>query len=156
MPYRVYLAARYGRRDELNGYRQRLHGDGFEVTSHWLTADPPAPIAELTEAHWRDLAETDVDDIRRADALVAFAEEAEGGGGGRHVELGARSRSTSSSSWWGDRSTSFTGSRRSRSLWTGTARTRRSARRRPGRAERRPACPRGRRCYPRRSEDACL
>lgn len=78
MPYRVYLAARYGRRDELNGYRQRLHGDGFEVTSHWLTADPPSPIAELTDAH----------DIRRADALVAFAEEAEGGGGGRHVELG--------------------------------------------------------------------
>jgi hypothetical protein len=32
MPYRVYLAARYGRRDELNGYRRLLHGDGFEVT----------------------------------------------------------------------------------------------------------------------------
>jgi nucleoside 2-deoxyribosyltransferase len=45
-------------------------------------------MAELTDAHWRDLAETDIDDIRRADALVAFAEEAAGGGGGRHVELG--------------------------------------------------------------------
>lgn len=88
MTYRVYLAARYGRRDELNGYRERLHRDGLEVTSHWLTADPPAPIAALTDAHWRDLAEADIDDICRADALIAFAEEAEGGGGGRHVELG--------------------------------------------------------------------
>ncbi len=88
MPYRVYLAARYGRRDELNAYRARLHGDGIEVTSRWLMVDPPAPRAELTDAHWRELAETDIDDIRRADALVAFAEESGGGRGGRHVELG--------------------------------------------------------------------
>jgi hypothetical protein len=47
------------------------------------------PIAELTDAHWRELAEIDIDDVRRADALVAFAEESGGGGGGRHVEPGA-------------------------------------------------------------------
>ena len=51
MPYRVYLAAKYGRLDELTGYLARLHGDGFEGTSHWLTAESPVPMAELTDAH---------------------------------------------------------------------------------------------------------
>jgi nucleoside 2-deoxyribosyltransferase len=88
MPYSVYLAARYSRRDELNRYREQLSGQGITVTSHWLTADPPVPVADLTDTHWRELAETDIDDIRRADALVAFAEDSGGGGGGRHVELG--------------------------------------------------------------------
>ena len=88
MPYRVYFAARYSRRDELNGYRDQLEALGMEVTSHWLVNDPPAPIKELTEAHWRELAETDRQDIGRADALVAFTESPPGGNGGRHVELG--------------------------------------------------------------------
>lgn len=88
MPYRVYFAARYGRRDELNRYRQQLLDAGIEVTSHWLTVDPPAAVDQLTDSHWRVLAETDTEDIRRADALVAFSEVSRGGGGGRHVELG--------------------------------------------------------------------
>jgi hypothetical protein len=88
MAYKVYFAARYSRRDELNEYRVRLEGLGIEVTSHWLTNSPPAPISELTEDHWRELAETDRRDIERSDALVAFAESPPGGNGGRHVELG--------------------------------------------------------------------
>ena len=88
MPYRVYFAARYSRREELNGYRAQLEALGMGVTSHWLVNDPPAPISQLTDAHWRDLAETDRRDIERADALVAFTESPPGGNGGRHVELG--------------------------------------------------------------------
>ncbi|MDA0256112.1 MAG: nucleoside 2-deoxyribosyltransferase [Chloroflexi bacterium] len=88
MPYRGYLAARYSRRDELNRYREQLNDTGIEVTSRWLTTDPPAPVAELTDSHWSELAQADIDDVRRADALVAFAGDSDGGGGGRHVELG--------------------------------------------------------------------
>ncbi len=88
MSYKVYFAARYSRRGELNGYRAQLEKLDFEVTSRWLVNDPPAPIDELTESHWRELAETDCRDIERSDGLVAFAESPPGGNGGRHVELG--------------------------------------------------------------------
>ncbi|MEM7016617.1 MAG: nucleoside 2-deoxyribosyltransferase [Pseudomonadota bacterium] len=88
MPYKVYFAARYSRREELNRYRIELQEAGIEVTSHWLTADPPVPVSRLTAAHWRVLAETDRQDIVRADALIAFTESPAGGNGGRHVELG--------------------------------------------------------------------
>ncbi len=88
MSYKVYFTARYSRRNELNGYRLDLEDLGIEVTSHWLVNDPPAPISQLTETQWRELAETDRQDIERADALVAFTETAPGGNGGRHVEPG--------------------------------------------------------------------
>ena len=63
MRYKVYFAARYSRRDELNGYRSQLEKLDLEVTSHWLVDNPPAPTSELTEAHWRELAETDRRDV---------------------------------------------------------------------------------------------
>lgn len=80
----VYLSARFERRDELNGYRSELEAAGVEVTSRWLTD----PTPELTDEAWRLLATKDVEDIRRADGLVLFAEPGRPGGGGRHVEFG--------------------------------------------------------------------
>ena len=84
----VYMAARFERRAELNEYRLDLKRAGIEVTSHWLTVNPPAPVHELTDDDWRTLALTDIEDIRRADAFVLFAEGARDGGGGRHTEFG--------------------------------------------------------------------
>ena len=84
----VYLAGRYERRGELNVYRAELAQAGIEVTSRWLTNDPPAPVAELTDEHWQVLAQTDFDDVHRADAFVIFGEESRDGGGGRHSEFG--------------------------------------------------------------------
>jgi hypothetical protein len=80
----VYLAARFSRRAELNEYREELEGLGVKVTSRWLTD----PTPDLTDEAWRELATKDVDDVRRADGLVLFADAAGAGGGGRHVEFG--------------------------------------------------------------------
>jgi hypothetical protein len=44
-------------------------------------------VDELTHEQWSKLALVDVDDVRRADGLIFFSEDHEGGGG-RHVELG--------------------------------------------------------------------
>ena len=33
---KVYLAARYNRRDEMRGRRKDLHAVGIQVTSRWL------------------------------------------------------------------------------------------------------------------------
>ena len=81
---RVYLSARFQRREQLNAYRLSLVQHGIEVTSRWLTQ--PAP--ELTDDSWRELAAIDREDVERADALILFAESERDGGGGRHVEFG--------------------------------------------------------------------
>lgn len=39
LPAAVYFAARYSRRDELRGYRDKLHIMGGCVTSRWLDGD---------------------------------------------------------------------------------------------------------------------
>ena len=84
----VYFAARYSRREELNGYRAELQDLGFEVTARWLSTEPRAR-SKYTDADWRYLALLDQEDVLAADTLVCFAEPAEAGGnGGRHVELG--------------------------------------------------------------------
>ena len=88
MSYKVYFSARYSRRRELADYRTALAASDVEVTSRWITDDPPVPVRELTEQHWQQLAEKDLADIARADAVVAFTEAPGGGNGGRHVELG--------------------------------------------------------------------
>lgn len=104
----VYLAARFSRRAELQGYVPLFERAGFEVTSRWITtkqhvdtlgisqeeydADPHADrVNEMSEAHQRDVAEMDLEDVARAQAFVAFTEPPAGPAGsrgGRHVEYG--------------------------------------------------------------------
>lgn len=103
----IYLAARYGRREELCGYREQLVAAGHVVTSRWLqgshqigpagqplTDDGEAAIewgtsalaAELRQAFaWEDLL-----DVASADLLLAFTQEpyATPTRGGRWVEFG--------------------------------------------------------------------
>lgn len=91
--FRIYLAARYGRREELVLYKQQIERlDGFEVCASWLDG--------THESHDHDIlqmpglanacAETDFADIDGADLFIAFAEPATATGqrGGRHVEFG--------------------------------------------------------------------
>lgn len=95
---KFYLASRFGRRDELNGYAQDLRRKGYEVTSRWLTQhqkiDIQAPGAKYSFDDRRLFAMHDYEDVLRADRLIAFTEDpadldATGGRrGGRHVELG--------------------------------------------------------------------
>lgn len=89
---RIYMAGRYGRREELKGYAARLKGLGCTVTSRWLDGgyelDDNAPDPALA-ARW---AAEDLDDLHAADWLIAFTESpgpVQGRGrGGRHFEMG--------------------------------------------------------------------
>src|SRR6266849_6726995 len=105
----IYLAGRYGRREELCGYRAELVAAGIEVTANWLDgpaqrhidgtvltpteeqlveigADTPETVAISGKCAWQD-----VDDVLNATTLVAFTEHPASlnrGRGGRHVEYG--------------------------------------------------------------------
>ena len=84
----VYFAARFSRRDELNGYRAELEALGIVVTSRWLATEPRVRF-EYSDDDWRALGLIDQEDVLAADTLVSFTEPpGAGGNGGRHVELG--------------------------------------------------------------------
>lgn len=91
---KVYLCGRYSRRDELRGVRGTLAALGHTCTSRWLNTtweggDGSGSSAAPPEYRQR-FAVTDLEDVARADVLVAFTEPPNSGGrGGRHVELGA-------------------------------------------------------------------
>jgi hypothetical protein len=107
---RIYLAARYPRREELCGYRDQLAVRGHQVTSRWLagenqlTADggvlgaqgeawfeSGAPQAARTRVLY---ARRNLADIGAAQLFLAFTEDLAAGippgaaRGGRHAELG--------------------------------------------------------------------
>jgi hypothetical protein len=108
---KIYLAARYSRRDELAKYRDELIGLGHVVTSRWLDGpnqrrlDNGLLLGEAEEAlieaglNGRDLMSpeaielagicgiADLNDVLEADVMVTFTEGG-GGRGGRHVEWG--------------------------------------------------------------------
>lgn len=89
---KVYLAARYSRRDELRSFRAVLIGGGFEVTSRWLGEGTPLDhkMSDLSEEYQRVSAEVDLEDIDAADYLILYSEDPDKGTprGGRHVEFG--------------------------------------------------------------------
>ena len=82
----VYLTARFARKDEMTTYAADLNRLGHQVTSRWLGVefDPNTP---LSHPNWSQLAQQDIDDIRRADALICFTEPS-GGGAACHAEFG--------------------------------------------------------------------
>lgn len=99
---RIYLAARYSRREELLGYRTDLEAAGHLVTSRWLAGahqwDPLAAGIESPETAMETIpieavrfATDDVEDVAAAELLIAFTERPRANlasRGGRHVELG--------------------------------------------------------------------
>jgi len=84
----LYLAGRYGRREELAIYAHRLRNRGHIVTSRWLDLTyPEDPIDIKTRC---ELADRDLEDLRAAEVLISFTEPSDSvyGRGGRHVEFG--------------------------------------------------------------------
>lgn len=104
---KIYLAARYSRREELCEYRKLLQEMGHIVTSRWLDGkhqidDKGKPITDAGE----DLVENaageegnqlrlkfandDYKDVYSCELLIAFTEppRSDASRGGRHVELG--------------------------------------------------------------------
>lgn len=91
---KIYLAARYSRREELCGYRTILEAHGHVVTSHWLNGEHKALDAIGTQDDKAQWSFEDIEDIEEAEALFLFTEAADatregsGGRGGKWVEFG--------------------------------------------------------------------
>lgn len=89
---KVYIAARYSRRDEMKSVVPHLEAAGVEVTSRWLLEDKPlnTKLGDDTPEFYRETAHVDIDDIDRADSILFFSEDPHVGTprGGRHVEFG--------------------------------------------------------------------
>lgn len=90
---KIYLAARYGRRDELRSYAADLAVRGHEVTSRWLSGshehnDPNVP--EGTSEQQLAWAREDFQDLWWSDICISFTEAVGSpySRGGRHVEFG--------------------------------------------------------------------
>lgn len=90
---RIYLAARYGRLDEIQGYARELAKMGHEVTSRWHRggghrASDEDLLNSLTRA--REFANDDLNDVLDADVCISFTEPPRSvtSRGGRHVEFG--------------------------------------------------------------------
>lgn len=82
---RVYLAARYSRREEMLVVARTLRDAGVGVTSRWITGQHERYGVPDTVC-----ANDDIEDIGEAHALIAFTEPADTAPsrGGRHVEAG--------------------------------------------------------------------
>ena len=90
---RIYLAARYGRHEELMGYAEELRALGYQVTSRWILGDHELRSGgHSDEDAWAVVwAAEDRLDLLEADIVVSFTEGADVPGrarGGRHVEFG--------------------------------------------------------------------
>jgi len=97
---KIYLAARYSRRAELQRYARELVLLGHEVTARWLLGQHRITDEQLagaaSTASLDDLrlgqryARDDITDVAHADLLIAFTEQprSTSSRGGRHVEHG--------------------------------------------------------------------
>jgi nucleoside 2-deoxyribosyltransferase len=97
---KIYLAARYSRREELVGYKARLEALGHEVTSRWLSGDHFINCQEQGDdgeytpeycAMRERFAIEDFEDVVACDAVMSFTEPRDSTcppRGGRHVEMG--------------------------------------------------------------------
>ncbi len=93
---KIYLAARYSRREELCAYRDTLRELGYVVVSRWLNGDHQIDDKGLSEegsaAERERFAQEDWDDLMSAEICISFTEPPRtpnASRGGRHVEFGA-------------------------------------------------------------------
>jgi len=70
---RVYLAAAWGRREEVLAISKRLEAVGVEITSRWLIEEAGMQTGAF-EKFLRERAYIDVADVDRADAIVRFTD----------------------------------------------------------------------------------
>lgn len=91
---KIYLASRYSRFREMQGYREELERAGHVVTSRWINGDHQIDDQGLStqakEAERIRFASEDRDDLVTADCVVSFTEapRSSNSRGGRHVEHG--------------------------------------------------------------------
>jgi nucleoside 2-deoxyribosyltransferase len=83
---KIYLAAKYSRREEMQRYANQLAARGHQVTSRWIHGDHEGDGYMARAARF---AQEDLDDLAEADCLIQFVESARAETrGGNHVEFG--------------------------------------------------------------------
>ena len=90
---RWYLAARYGRREEMLRYAEQLRAAGHEVSSRWINGSHQIPDSEedVSGEEAARFAKEDLEDMIDSDGIISFTEAPRSGvgnRGGRHVEFG--------------------------------------------------------------------
>ena len=90
---RIYLCARYSRRDQMRMVRTILGDAGHEVISRWLDTDwepaEPRSSSAAPPEYREKYALIDMEDVESCDAILTITEAPDGcGRGGRHVEFG--------------------------------------------------------------------
>ena len=87
---RIFLSARYGRKEELRGYAEELFACGHMITSSWVLPGDEADDDSLSFVQAQSLALADLLQIYNSEVFIAFTEQPESpfGRGGRHVEFG--------------------------------------------------------------------
>lgn len=88
---KVYLAAPYSWKEQMQAYRTELNDMNVEVTSRWLDEPhkPTTQIGDLEPPDFQKYAIQDVNDVRYADVLIFFTDPTKTiVRGGRHVEFG--------------------------------------------------------------------
>jgi nucleoside 2-deoxyribosyltransferase len=87
---KIYLAARFDRREELASYAKQLTKEGHHVTARWLTDAKHTPELDELAKNEREinasLAQDDLEDIRKSDVFIYFSPGS--ARGGCHVEFG--------------------------------------------------------------------
>ena len=89
---RLYLAAAFARRAELQTYAAELRQSGHTVTSRWHEGERHQATEEELLGPDQTLAirlaYEDWDDLERAELLIAFTDGQQRPGGARHAEFG--------------------------------------------------------------------
>lgn len=82
---KIYLAARYSLREDMEKIADRLVDMGYDITSQWVYGAEEFPGQTREEN-----AIMDRDDVKRCDMLICFTEPkgTPVAGGGRHSEFG--------------------------------------------------------------------
>lgn len=100
MTLTVYLAGPYAARDKLALYADELQQVGYRIACRWLDetheihSGTAGAAADLADEQVNQHARHDLEDIDKADIVVAFTSDVLtiplpfGGSGGRHVETG--------------------------------------------------------------------
>lgn len=87
-----YLAPRFARREEMQGYKAELEAQGHTVYGTWIDDPYPATEGRILgdPVLGAELALDDLREISKADTMIAFTElpGVHPNRGGRHVELG--------------------------------------------------------------------
>jgi len=72
---KIYLAARFDRKDEMKKLSLIILSLGIGVTSRWLDEEPSPSSEGAKERFLMDTAQMDADDVFAADILVRFSDD---------------------------------------------------------------------------------